>query len=355
MRLITFLLFFMYTLSQCRAQVAASGIYKFMNLHPSARIASLGGINVSIIDKDLNLSLQNPALINTEMRRQVAFNTVNFVSDINLGYAAYAFGYGPGTCTVGLQYINYGKFQGASATGVPTGTFTAGEYNLHISYGRQFKRFSYGSSLKLIYSNMNVAKSTGIATDLGTAYRSKDSLFTAGLVVKNLGYQLTTYTAGNREKLPFEIQAGFSKKLKHMPLRLSVTAHNLQKFDLTYNNPNKPGQQTDLATGEPVVEKITFADKAMRHLIIGSELLLSKNFHFRFGYNHMRRKEMTIEGKRGMVGFAWGFGIRLNRFLISYGSSSFYIGQNTNHFSFAANLNDFRRKIKVQPNPGSGK
>lgn len=351
MRLTTFLLVFMYTIGQCRAQVAASGIYKFMNLHPSARVAALGGVNVSIWDKDLNLALQNPALLTYKMHGQVAFNTVNFISDINLGYVAYAFGYGPGTYSVGLQYINYGKFQGATATGVPTGTFTAGEYNLQLSYGRQFKHFAYGASLKMIYSNMNVAKSLGVATDWGGAYQSTDSLFTAGMVVKNIGYQITTYTAGNREKLPFEIQAGFSKKLKHMPLRLSVTAHNLQKFDLTYYNPNKPGQQTDLATGEPVVEKVTIADKAMRHIIIGSELLLSKNFHFRFGYNHMRRKEMTIEGKRGMVGFAWGFGIRINRFLISYGSSSFYVGQNTNHFSFSANLNDFRKKRKIQPNP----
>ena len=190
MHKITFLSFFICSVITSKAQIAASGIYKFINLNPSARVSSLGGANVSIIDKDLNLSLQNPALLNKQMRNQVTFNTVNFVSDISLGYVAYAFGFGAGTSSVGIQYINYGKFLGATSSGVSTGSFTAGEYNLQVSYGKQYKHFSYGTSLKMIYSNMNVAKSLGVATDWGGVYRSSDSLFTAGLVVKNIGYQL---------------------------------------------------------------------------------------------------------------------------------------------------------------------
>jgi hypothetical protein len=84
----------------------------------------------------------------------------------------------------------------------------------------------------------------------------------------------------------------------------------------------------------------------MRHMILGGELLLTKNFNIRFGYNHLRRKELTIEEKRGLVGFAWGFGLRVNRFHISYGSASFYVGQNTNHFSVTTNLNSFKKKNK---------
>jgi hypothetical protein len=338
------------SLNHVQAQVGGQGIYRFLNLHPSARVAALGGTHISVVDNDINLALQNPSLLNSSMHKQATFNTVNYFSDISSGYIAYAHHADSlkTTFSAGLQYINYGVFQGATAQGVPTGTFRAGDYNLHVSAARQWgKYFRYGAALKFIYSTYEQYTSLGIATDVAVTYHNEEKLFTAALVARNLGYQLTTYN-GTRENLPFEVQLGLSKKLKHMPMRFSLVAHNLQKFDLTYNNPNRPGQQIDLETGLPVEEKITFGDKVMRHMIIGGELLLSKNFNIRFGYNHLRRKEMTIEGKRGLVGFAWGFGLRLNRFHVSYGSSSFYVGQNTNHFSITTNLNSFKRKNKTK-------
>lgn len=330
------------------AQIGGQGIYKFLNLHPSARVASLGGNLICVVDNDLNLALQNPALLNSTMHKQATFNTVNYFSDINIGYLAYAHHFDSlnTTFSTGLQYISYGDFQGATAQGIPTGTFTAADYNFHVSAARKWrKHFQYGASVKFIYSTYEQYNSLGVAADAGGTYYNEEKLLTASVVAKNMGYQLTTYN-GERENLPFEIQAGISKKLKHMPMRFSLIAHNLQKFDLTYKNPNKPGQQIDLETGLPVEEKITFGDKVMRHMILGGELLLTKNFNIRFGYNHLRRKELTIEDKRGLVGFAWGFGLRVNRFHISYGSASFYVGQNTNHFSVTTNLNSFKKKNK---------
>ena len=59
------------------------------------------------------------------------------------------------------------------------------------------------------------------------------TLTTMGLVAKNLGTQITSYS-GTREKLPFEIQAGITQGLAHAPFRFNITFQNLERWDLTY-------------------------------------------------------------------------------------------------------------------------
>lgn len=328
------------------AQSGGNNVYEFLNLHPSARVAALGGTNISIQDNDINFALNNPALLNPAMHNHFTFNTVNYFTDINSGYAAYARKIRKaGTFSTGIQYINYGNFKRADPSGQLIGDFTAGEYNYHISMGRQWKRFSYGAAVKMIWSTMESYSSYGVAADLGGLYSDTSRLFTAALTVKNIGAQIKTYVPGNKEPIPFEIQIGLSKKLKNAPLRFSLTGHNLQIKDLSFENPNKEQTETSLEEDGSLDNKITLTDKIMRHTIIGTELLLTKSFHFRFGYNHQRRKEMTLEGKRGLVGFAWGFGIRISKFHLSYGSSSFHTGNATNHFSVVVNFSElFRRK-----------
>ena len=53
---------------------------------------------------------------------------------------------------------------------------------------------------------------------------------TMAMVAKNMGSQITTYVEdGEREPLPFEVQFGISKRLKYVPLRLSLSLNNLEK------------------------------------------------------------------------------------------------------------------------------
>lgn len=130
-----------------------------------------------------------------------------------------------------------------------------------------------------------------MAVDIGANYYFDEALVNLSLVAKNAGRQLTYYRDGNNEPLPFEIELGASKKLAKAPLRLSLVLQNLEKFDLTYKDPAKENE-TDPITGEVTEEKITFGDKALRHVVLGAEILLSKNFHIRAGYNFRRRNEL---------------------------------------------------------------
>ena len=73
------------------AQAGGNNTWEFLNLTNSARIASLGGKNISLRDGDLNMVFHNPALLDSTMDNHLAINYVNYFTDINIGYAAWAY------------------------------------------------------------------------------------------------------------------------------------------------------------------------------------------------------------------------------------------------------------------------
>ncbi len=328
------------------AQTGGYAGYKFLTLAPSARITALGGNLISIYDDDLNNAYQNPSLLNPKMDNQFALNVANYFSDIQYGYVATAQHFkNVGTFSIGIQYIDYGTFEHTNDRGDVLGEFTAGENAVHIGYGRAYNNFAYGAALKTVFSHFESYNARAVMADLSGTYIDTVNGFTAAFVLKNIGTQTRTFY-GERESLPFEAQFGLSKKLKHAPFRFSLTLHNLQRFDLTYQDPNGQSQQIDLATGEPIKEDYTIADKLARHVIIGTELILSPNFNVRVGYNHQRRKELTIPARNATVGFSWGLGIKIKKISFAYGSARYHLAGSTNMFSLSVNPNDFiRRKI----------
>ena len=108
---------------------------------------------------------------------------------------------------------------------------------LNLIYARKITdHIQIGANLKPIYSSYEAYSSLGIASDWGITYKDSTGLFSAGLVIKNLGTQLTTYqieTEGEFEPLPFDLQMGFTQKFAHAPFRLSFTFQNLLNWKLT--------------------------------------------------------------------------------------------------------------------------
>ena len=157
--------------------------------------------------------------------------------------------------------------------------------------------------------------------------------------------QLKPYTAGNREKLPFEIQAGISKKPQHVPFRISVIAENLERWNLLYED-TITVITIDPTTQQPEKEKKHIVDNTLRHIVVGGEFLITKNFNIRLGYNYQRRKELKVESRPGMAGFSLGAGFKISKFNISYAWSSYSIAGGSNTFSIITNLSDFTSKSK---------
>ena len=329
------------------AQIGGRSTYGFLNLTNSARVASLGSKTIAINDGDFNLATVNPSLLNGSMHNNIALNYVDYLTDINFGYAAFAYKYDEkNTLAAGMQYVNYGTFDRAEPTGEITGQFHASEYALNLMYSHRLdSNFSLGVNFKPIYSNLESYHSFGLCTDVGAHYSSNDGLFTGALMMRNFGTQIKRYTpSSGYEPLPFEIVAGVSQKMKYAPFRIIITAQQLQKLKMTYID--SASAEIDPLTGNIIQpgKLDNFTENLMRHLIFGVEFLPFKNFYFRVGYNYQRRKEMQLADRIGAVGFSWGFGMRIKKINISYGRASYHLAGGTNHFTVAVNLSEFYRK-----------
>jgi len=331
------------------AQIGGNQTYKFLELTNSARAASLGGNIISIEDADLALTFHNPALLNDQMRQSFVLNYVNYFANINYGYVAYARNFNKiGNIAFGLNYINYGSFIEANEYGEKIGEFKASEYEMNISWSKKIDSlFTYGLSLKPISSNLERYNSIGLALDGGITYNKKSKGFMAALVVKNLGTQLTTYTQNNREPLPFEMQLGVSKKLAHAPFRFSLLYRHIEKWNIRYESPIK-ANEVNLFNEEVKAESdlSKFTDNFFRHMVFGVEFIPFESFYFNFGYNHQRRKELSLEQVGAMTGFSWGFGLNLKKINIGFARATYHVAGASSHFSFSTNLSNFYRKTE---------
>lgn len=328
------------------AQTGGNSVYRFLELHPNARVASLGGLAIATKAPDVNLTLQNPSLLSPEMNNQVAYSHLFLFSDIQAGYVAYAKHFDSvGTFSAGLQYVSYGNFNRTADNGEQIGTFTAGDYAFNLGYSRRLDPyFTVGGQVKFIYSSLEAYTSTGIAVDVGLTYHNPERLLTIAATLNNYGTQLTTYTKETKEELPVSANLGISKKLANAPFRFTLTGKQLNRpGKLLYQNPSRPDAQRDLETGTIIDEDLNIGKLALSHINASTELLLGKNFYFAVGYNYLRRWEMKLRDFAGMAGFSWGFGFKVSKFQFAYGSASYFIGNSTDHISFIVNINDFRK------------
>jgi hypothetical protein len=332
---------------QCFAQVGGSGIYSFLDIPASARIAAMGGTFVTVKDNDLNAALQAPSLLNPSMNSSLSLSGVSYVDGVKFGDVSYARDFHKlGTYMASIHYAAYGQFLLTDENGNLNGTFRASDYAFTVGGGYQYNPyFSFGAAIKAIYSDFYIYNSFGVALDLSATFADTVSHWTATMVFRNAGVELKNYVKGNDEPIKAEALIGVSKKLTHTPLRFSLTYRHLEKFDLSYYDPLYLGD-VDPLTGEPQVKTIDFWNKLSRHFIIGTEILLSKNFHLRAAYNFERRREMIIETRPGLVGFSMGVGLKISKFIISYGRGNYHIAGGANHFSITTNLAEFGKKEK---------
>lgn len=343
---------FIFTGLFLNAQIGGNSTYQFLNVPVSSRAGAMGGSALSIRDDDPNLTLNNPSLLTQPMSSSVTLTYLNYFADINYGYVSYIHDFKKwGTFSGGLNYIDYGKFLETDAGGNEFGNFTAGEYAFVLGWGKNIDSlFSVGANLKPIYSNLYEYRSFGLAMDLAATYYNPKSNFGASILVKNIGTQLTTYVEGaEREPIPFEIQAGVSKKLKYVPIRLSVDLVQLQNWNLAFNDSTFLTNTSTKLSDEEKAErnKTTLLSEVFRHVVVGTEIIPSKSFSVRFGLNIKRRAELGLDDRAGLAGFSWGLGFRIKKFYFSYGSARYHLAGSSNHFTVTTNIGDFYKKDVV--------
>ncbi len=321
--------------------------YNFLKLPTSTRSAGMGGSFISVKDNDLSLVPDNPAMLDSNMHNMATSSYVNYIKDVNFGYIGYARHFDKvGTFSLGMQFLGYGKFISADEAGNTSGNFSAGDYSLDISYGHPFDSvFSIGASMKFIYSNYDYLNSFGMALDLGGMYVSKNKLVSLGLVLSNIGYQIVPYN-NVRERLPFIIQFAGSFKLAKAPLRITILANNLQTWDLVGK---KPVEGLPAITPEGNILTAsdggsTTVDNIFRHLVFGLELVPSDKFFIQFAYNHLRKKELGVQGTTPLSGFSFGVGMRIKKIKFSYALASYSARGVSNHFTVTVDFKQFKKR-----------
>jgi hypothetical protein len=231
----------------------------------------------------------------------------------------------------------------------PLGSVKANEYVVTLGGGYQlYDRMSVGLNLKAITSRLADFNSFGLAGDIAAFYEIEESNFTATLLFKNIGTQVQPYVSGNREDLPFEIQLGISKRLKYLPFRFSIIGQQLQQWDIRYNDPDRVEEEDSFFGDLEPTEQSKFSqevDNFFRHFVFNGEFLFGKteSFRIRFGYNHLRRQELSVESLRSLAGFSLGFGVKISRFQIDFGHAFYHLAGGATHFSFSTNLDEFKR------------
>jgi len=316
--------FFLLAFLPVSGQTGGDNTFEFLNLSHSAFATATGGMTVSQSRNDLSLPYFNPALLTGAMNNDISLSFSTYFAGINYGYAAWARDMDKrGTMAAGLSFISYGSFTEADAEGNITGTFTASEYAFNLIWAMQIdSSFTVGVNLKPVFSHLERYFSAGICADIGAAYHNERLLLDAGLVIRNAGFQIKTYTGEGGEPLPFEIIAGATKRLAHAPFSFSLTLRHLEKPDLIH----------DYDTGDDIPSG-GFGENLLRHVIFGIEILPADILWLGVGLNYQRRSEMRIEQRAGMTGFTAGFGIRTRAFELAYGRDAYHLAGASNHIT----------------------
>lgn len=279
--------------------------YTFLRMPSSARANALGGHTVSLVERDPSLIFHNPGLLGGEMDGMVNLNYMNYISDINVGSAVFTKAFkDKGAWGVGASFFSFGKIDEYSSENVALGEASAMDVSLQgfFSYDLS-ERWRGGVSMKFLYSTLADYTSIGLGVDAGLSYYNSDKLFSFGFALKNIGAQLKPYH-DDRQRMPWDIQAGVTKQLANVPLRFSLTAMYLNRWKLEAAGKTEADGKGD-----------SFGKTFFKHLLIGVDFVPSDNFWVGLGFNPKTRMDLKPSGGGGgLAGFSAGAGVRINRF-----------------------------------------
>lgn len=288
------------------AQDSQTG-YNFLRIPVSAHAAALGGENITIIEDDPSLMFSNPALLASVSDKSINLNFMTYMAGATTASASFnRIIKDKASVAVMAQYMDYGKMKETDENNVIKGEFSAKDIAISgvFSYILTDKLVG-GITAKFINSYIGDYSSLAVGIDLGLNYYDPDREWSVSLVAKNLGGQIKAYDE-EYEKMPFDLQAGVSKRFASLPFRLSATLVGLTDWDYGLIN----------------------------HLVIGADIILSQQIYLAAGYNFRRADEMTIgsgtddESSHG-AGWSFGTGLQLERFKLQLGYGKYHVSSNS--------------------------
>jgi hypothetical protein len=317
------------------AQIAATKSFGFLDIPNNARLAALGGVNVSLTDRDINFFSSNPSLAGDTLAGFASATYQFYVADI--GNASFTYGHNfsnIGTVVFGIQHLNYGTIKGYDATGQEIGDFKSGETAFVISKSHQVSNFRLGANLKFAFSNIAGYRANALLADVGGVFIHPRQEFRVGLTIRNIGFILSEYSETSDVSLPFDVQVGLTLKPEHMPIRFSLSAYNLTG-ESDYFDPKD---------GEPEPGTL---NKIMRHFNFGAEILVHKNVNLMVGYNYLVHQELKLPDAGGGAGLSFGFSAMIKTFEFVFSRSAYVVGNAGYAFTLSKNIDNMMKRRKI--------
>lgn len=306
--------------------------YRFLSLPTSTHINALGGNNVSLVDNDISLVFHNPAALGEEMDMFLNVNYMSYIGDIGAGSAIFGKSINPiSTFAVGVSYIDYGDFKRMSEDEIGSGDVSAKDIVVSGVYSRDLSAMLRGGvTTKIIYSSYDSYTSAAVAFDVGLSYYKEDKSFSAGIVLKNVGAQLSAFNE-ERVSLPWDVQIGMTKKFAHAPIRLSLTGMYLTQWKF-----KKIDEANEIESKDDNFIKTMF-----KHMVIGVDLLPIKNMWIGVGYSPKVNSDLKLKDGNKWGGWNAGAGIQINKFNVGFSFAQYHPSATSYHFSFSADLSKF--------------
>ncbi|MBW8683910.1 type IX secretion system protein PorQ [Chitinophaga rhizophila] len=318
-------------------------VFSFLDLPVAPHIAALGSVNVSLQTNDIALSSLNPALLRPVMHQDLQVNYTNYFGGVKYGHALYGHHAEKYQTTFGgsVQYIDYGMITATDATGTIQGTFQPRDMAIQLTASRRYlERWYYGISMQYVHSSYQQYRASGLAFHVGLTYQDTAQHWQAGLVFRNMGVQLKTYTKDNQEPLPFDLQVGISKRLNNVPLQFSATIHHVHQFDVRYADPDFQ-EGTIISDGDTATTGGT-ADKIFRHFVLAAQWEIGRYIELTAAYNHLRRQELGLPQQKGMSGFSGGIGIITRKLHLRYARSWYQRSEALNQLGVSMPLKEWK-------------
>ena len=313
-----FLLFSLFTIHCSLFTVSAQEsqtTYNFLRLPVSAHVSALGGENITLPDDDATLIFHNPSLINFVSDKTINLNYMTYMEGAKTASAAFVKAAGErASWGVMAQYMDYGKMRQTTSENIQIGEFGAKDICIGASFAYALTEFiSGGITAKVISSNIADYHSLAVGVDLGLNYTDDIGDLSISLAAKNLGGQVKAYD-NEFEKIPFDLQAGITKRFANSPLRFSLTMSRLHDWD----------------------------QALLRHIALGADIMLSDNIYIAAGYNFRRAHEMKISDNEGSsrhgAGLSLGAGISLQRFKLHVAYAKYHVSASSLIFNVSYSL-----------------
>ncbi len=268
---------------------AGTSAFPFLKIDVGARAVSMGSAFTGLADDEMALYYNPAGIARFEEKRFIAeyhsyfAGLNNGVIGVILPNRKYVLGFH-------INYLSYGTFTQTDLAGNITGEFGgsdmlfAGTFAINAN-----EEFSLGGTAKFIYEKISSYSATGAAFDLGARFHSARDRYNAGIMLQNVGVQLSALGSGDKAKLPLSVRLGGSVRPYEIPAIISA--------DLIVPIDNKPV------------------------IALGTDVYQFKPLFIRMGWNSFGSNYRAEGSSDHWAGFSIGAGFEYHKYEISYAFS----------------------------------